>query len=96
MAYDYHIMTYTPLEREHGTELSVEETIHVMKRAIILGSALSVFVLMLVSCASSPEATTTTTRQTTADVAASTTPTHAPGGANLVGTIHQGTTSQGY
>src|SRR5215475_5187936 len=23
MAYDYHIMTYTPLEREDGTELSV-------------------------------------------------------------------------
>ena len=36
-----------------------------MKRAIILGSALSVFVLMLVSCASSPEATIATTRQTT-------------------------------
>jgi hypothetical protein len=25
MAYDYHIMTYTPLEREDGMELSVEE-----------------------------------------------------------------------
>jgi len=36
-----------------------------MKRAIMLGWALSVFALMLVSCASSPEATTTTTRQTT-------------------------------
>ena len=31
----------------------------------MLGWALSVFALMLVSCASSPEATTTTTRQTT-------------------------------
>ncbi len=67
-----------------------------MKRAIILGLAVSVFVLMLVSCASEPSATIATTRQTTADVAAATTPTHAPGGANLVGTIHQGTTSQGY
>jgi len=66
-----------------------------MKRAIILGSALSASVLMLVSCASSPEATTTTTRQTTADVAASTTP-HAPGGANLGGTMHQGTEAPGY
>jgi hypothetical protein len=99
MAYDYHIMTYTPLEREDGTELSVrmktfvEETIHVMKRAIMLGWALSVFALMLVSCASSPEATTTTTRQTTV-----TTPvgSHPPGGANLIGTIHQGTESPGY
>jgi len=59
-----------------------------MKRAIILGSALSVFVLMLVSCASSPEATIATTRQTTGS-----TPTHAPGG---VGRPGQGTTSPGY
>ena len=36
-----------------------------MKRAIILGLALSVFVLMLVSCASEPSATIATTRQTT-------------------------------
>ena len=67
-----------------------------MKRAIILGSALSVFVLMLVSCASSPEATTTTTRQTTGTTLGVQTPTHAPGGANMVGTIHQGTESHGY
>jgi hypothetical protein len=66
-----------------------------MKRAIILGSALSVFVLMLVSCASSPEATTTTTRQTTVTAPVQT-PTHPPGGANIVGTIHQGTESHGY
>jgi hypothetical protein len=59
--------------------------------------AFTVVILAIgVSCASSPEVTTTTTRQTTADVAAGTTATHAPGGANLVGTIHQGTTSQGY
>jgi hypothetical protein len=36
-----------------------------MKRAIILGLAVSVFVLMLVSCAGEPSATSTTTRQTT-------------------------------
>ena len=66
-----------------------------MKRAIILGSALSVFVLMLVSCASSPEATTATTRQTTVTTPVQT-PTHAPGGAEFVGTTHQGTTSLGY
>jgi hypothetical protein len=35
----------------------------------MLGWALSVFALMLVSCASSPEATTTTTRQTTTTAA---------------------------
>ena len=39
----------------------------------MLGWAPSVFALMLVSCASSPEATTTTTRQTTG-----TTPVHPP------------------
>ena len=66
-----------------------------MKRAIMLGWALSVFALMLVSCASSPEATTTTTRQTTADVAASNT-SHAPGGATMIGTMHQGTEAPGY
>jgi hypothetical protein len=59
-----------------------------MKRAIILGLAVSVFVLMLVSCASEPSATSTTTRQTTG-----TTPVHAPGG---VGRPGQGTTSAGY
>jgi hypothetical protein len=65
-----------------------------MKRAIILGSALSVFVLMLVSCASSPEATTTTTRQTTAmALGGGNTPAHAPGG---VGRPGQGTESPGY
>jgi hypothetical protein len=46
---------------------------------------------MLVSCASSPEATIATTSQTTG-----TTPTHAPGGANLGGTMHQGTEAPGY
>ena len=61
-----------------------------MKRAIVLGLAVSVFGLMLVSCASSPEATTTMTAQTTG-----TTP-HAPGGANLGGTMHQGTEAPGY
>jgi uncharacterized protein YcfL len=66
-----------------------------MKRAIMLGWALSVFALMLVSCASSPEATTTTTRQTTVTTAGQT-PTHAPGGANLIGTMHQGTEAPGY
>jgi starvation-inducible outer membrane lipoprotein len=43
----------------------VKQTIHAMKKAIILGSVFSVLALMLVSCASEPEATTTTTRQTT-------------------------------
>ena len=119
MAYNYHIMTYTPLETGDGTALSVRMKTHLchaqedpteecaespnkpptdggafrrhrdqrtggyncllkkqymlMKRAIMLGWALSVFALMLVSCASSPEATTTTTRQTTG-----TTPVHPP------------------
>ena len=56
----------------------------------MLGWALSVFALMLVSCASSPEATTTTTRQTTV-----TTPggVHPPGGARPPG---QGTEMPGY
>ena len=72
-----------------------------MKRAIMLGWALSVFALMLVSCASSPEATTTTTtaqKATTTTVAQTTgtTPMHAPGGANLGGTMHQGTEAPGY
>ena len=65
-----------------------------MKRAIILGSALSVLGLMLVSCASSPEATTTTTRQTTAmALGGGNTPAHPPGGIGRAGT---GTVSMGY
>jgi len=66
-----------------------------MKRAIILGLAVSVFVLMLVSCASEPLATSTTTRQTTGSTpeTTSTTPVHAPGG---VGRPGQGTVSSGY
>jgi len=44
---------------------SFVETIHAMKRAIILGSALSIVASMLISCSSTPETTTTTTRQTT-------------------------------
>jgi hypothetical protein len=66
----------------------------------MLGWALSVFALMLVSCASEPSATTTTTRQTTG-----TTPTaalgrspnmpisHPPGGLVPPG---QGTEMRGY
>jgi hypothetical protein len=46
----------------------------------MLGSALSVFVLMLVSCASSPEATTTATHQTTVTRESSPRLTQAPGG----------------
>ena len=42
-----------------------------MKKAIILGSALSIVGLMLVSCSSEPGATSTTTRQTTVSTAAS-------------------------
>jgi hypothetical protein len=68
-------------------ESSFVETIHAMKKAIILGSALSVFALMLVSCSSEPETTTTTTRQTTVTTAAppptsqsTTTTTHRMGG----------------
>jgi hypothetical protein len=68
-------------------ESFVEETIHTMKKAIIFGSALSVVALMLVSCASEPEATTTTTRQTTVTTQAppptqqtTTTTTHQTGG----------------
>jgi len=51
-----------------------------MKRAIILGLAVSVFVLMLVSCASEPSATSTTTRQTTGSTPETTgsTPVHPP------------------
>jgi hypothetical protein len=66
-----------------------------MKRALILGLAVSVFVLMLVSCASEPSATTTTTRQTAGSTPETTgsTPVHAPGG---VGRPGQGTTSAGY
>src|SRR5437588_11434732 len=50
-------------------ESFVEETIHAMKKAIILGSAFSVLALMLVSCSSEPETTSTTTRQTTVTTA---------------------------
>jgi len=46
-------------------ESSFEETMHAMKKAIILTSAISVLGLMLVSCSSEPDTTTTTTRQTT-------------------------------
>ena len=67
-------------------ESFVEETIHAMKK-VIFGSVLSVIALMLVSCASEPEATTTTTRQTTVTTAApqpvgqtTTTTTHRMGG----------------
>jgi hypothetical protein len=66
-------------------ESSCEETIHAMKRAIILGSALSVVALMLVSCASEPEATTTTTRQTTV-----TTPVQPPTSQTTTTTTHMG------
>jgi len=59
-----------------------------MKRAIMLGLAVSVFVLMLVSCASDPSAPSTTTRQTTGS-----TPVHAPGGLRPPG---QGTEMPGY
>jgi len=66
---------------------SFEETIHAMKKAIILGSALSIVALMLVSCGSEPETTTTTTRQTTVTTAppppasqTTTTTTHHAGG----------------
>jgi starvation-inducible outer membrane lipoprotein len=68
-------------------ESLVKQTIHAMKKAIILGSVFSVLALMLVSCASEPEATTTTTRQTTVTTAApqpvgqtTTTTTHRMGG----------------
>jgi hypothetical protein len=50
-------------------ESFVEETIHDMKKAIILGSVFSVLALMLVSCSSTPETTSTTTRQTTVTTA---------------------------
>jgi hypothetical protein len=66
-------------------ESFLEETIHVMKRAIILGSALSVVALMLVSCASEPSATTTTTRQTTV-----TTPVQPPTSQTTTTTTHMG------
>ena len=66
-----------------------------MKRAIILGLSVSVFVLMLVSCASEPLATSTTTRQTTGSTPETTgsTPVHPPGGFVRTG---QGTVSPGY
>jgi hypothetical protein len=63
-----------------------EETIHLMKKAIILGSALSVFALTLVSC-SSPETTTTTTRQTTTSSTAM--PPPPPGQTTTTTTTHQ-------
>ena len=71
MAYDYHIMTYTPLEREDGTELSVRMKT-ITKLIYLLTSALSILALMLVSCSSGTTAsatrqTTTTTAATTAD-----------------------------
>jgi hypothetical protein len=66
-------------------ESSFENTIHAMKKAIILGSALSVLGLMLVSCASEPEATTTTTRQTTV-----TTPVQPPASQTTTTTTHMG------
>jgi len=65
-------------------ELFVEKTIHVMKKAIILGSALSIVGLMLISCSSEPEATTTTTRQTTVSTAVP-----APTGQTTTTTTHQ-------
>ena len=66
-----------------------------MKRAIILGSMLSVLALMLVSCAGEPSATIATTRQTTGSTPDNTgsTATHAPGS---IGRPGQGTTSLGY
>ena len=67
-----------------------------MKRAIILGLAVSVFVLMLVSCASEPSATSTTTRQTTGstpELIGVSTPVHPP---SFIQQNSQGTTSHGY
>ena len=66
-------------------ESFVEETIHAMKKAIILGSVQSIIALMLVSCASEPEATTTTTRQTTV-----TTPVAPPTSQTTTTTTHMG------
>ena len=66
-------------------ESFVEETIHAMKKAIIFGSVLSVIALMLVSCASEPEATSTTTRQTTV-----TTPVAPPSSQTTTTTTHMG------
>jgi len=65
-------------------ESFVEETIHAMKK-VIFGSVLSVIALMLVSCASEPEATTTTTRQTTV-----TTPVAPPPSQTTTTTTHMG------
>ncbi|HJY53490.1 MAG TPA: hypothetical protein VKD89_05645 [Candidatus Udaeobacter sp.] len=67
-------------------ELVCEQTIHAMKKAIILGCAFSVIGLGLISCSSSPETSTTTTRQTTVTTAlppptqTTTTTTHMGGG----------------
>jgi hypothetical protein len=70
-------------EKAICNESSVE-TIHAMKRAIILGSVLSVFALVLVSCSSEPATTTTTTRQTTV-----TTPVPPPTSQTTTTTTHQ-------
>ena len=70
-----------------------------MKRAIILGSALSVLGLMLVSCASEPSVTSTTTRQTTGSTpeTTGTTPVHPPGGLGRPGVnTGLGTEAPGY
>ena len=67
-------MTYTPLEREDGTELSVRakttQKNHmktITKLIYLLTSALSILALMLVSCSSGT--TANTTRQTTTTAA---------------------------
>jgi hypothetical protein len=67
-------------------ELDCEQTIHVMKKGMILAIALAGVGLTLVSCSSTPETTTTTTRQTTVTAApppptqTTTTTTHMGGG----------------
>src|SRR5947207_10260832 len=69
-------------------ELVCEQTIHAMKKGMILSAALAVIGLTLVSCSSEPEATSTTTRQTTVTTQApppvptsqTTTTTHMGGG----------------
>src|SRR4029450_334965 len=64
-----------------------EETIHAMKKAIILGSAFSILALMLVACSSEPDTPSPPTRQPTATPAppppvgqTTTTTTHRTGG----------------
>ena len=66
-----------------------------MKRAIMLGSALSVLGLMLVSCSSEPSVTSATTRQTMGTTPDNTgsTPVHPP---SFIQPNSQGTTSHGY